>query len=127
MYFQEYKYALADMHRQKGPAQLFVTIAPGLFATEWPDMVANSRAQEAPLSCGAEAIHLHHMLVQIFDRYIVGVQAKGHDVFVLRGCKVQGYCTKAAVAAQTTTARACRICTQSCGPKTCRSALWVRG
>ena len=90
-YFLEFKYALADMHRHKGPAQLFLTIAPGIFATAWPEMVASSRPAEARLSSGVEAIHLHHMLVQVFERYILGTKAKGHDVFVLRGCKVQGY------------------------------------
>ena len=125
-YFQEYNYALADMRRRKGPAQLFVTIAPGVFATEWPDMVANCRAEEAPLSCGVEAIYLHHILVQIFERYIVGVKAKGHDVFC--AAWVQGdWSRKAAVAARTTTARACRTCTQSCGPRTCKSPRWERG
>lgn len=65
---------LIDMHRQLGPASYFITLAPGVFSTQWHAWVAHQAALTGKALLGnavVEVLHLLHGLRQIVTKYLL--------------------------------------------------------
>ena len=67
------KLYIVDLHRQLGAGALFITLAPGLFAMPFPELVGHARRMAGIqiLGCNAlESLHVLHVLDQICMAYV---------------------------------------------------------
>lgn len=70
---------LTDLHRQLGPADFMVTVAPGAYDTTWPLFLHDAwlKSCRPMLATGVlESCHLLHVLEEVLRGYLVGGKAE---------------------------------------------------
>ncbi|CAJ1366649.1 unnamed protein product, partial [Effrenium voratum] len=77
-YWEKQRLTLVDLHRQLGPAQVFLTLAPGVHTVPWnivPQHARDVAARREYRGGVLESLHLHHLLQIAVREYLVPSEA----------------------------------------------------